>query len=97
MNYKILNKELYLCDKWGNVGRRISENVAFGTFDDKTSVFLITKIDGKLELRDINGNIIRVISSDVLEARFQSDEIILRKKDGKNLVIDRFGNIKRSI
>jgi hypothetical protein len=97
MNYKILNKELYLCDKWGNVGRRISENVAFGTFDDKTSVFLITKIDGKLELRDINGNIIRVISSDVLEARFQSDEIILRKKDGKNLVIDRFGNIKRAI
>jgi hypothetical protein len=97
MNYKIINKELYLCDKWGNVGRRISENVAFGTFDDKTSVFLITKIDGKLELRDINGNIIRVISSDVLEARFQSDEIILRKKDGKNLVIDRFGNIKRAI
>ena len=38
MNYKILNKTLFICDKWGNIGKRISENVAFGTFDDKTSV-----------------------------------------------------------
>ncbi len=97
MNYKIVNKVLYVCDRYGNPGRRISENVSFSTFDDKTSMFLITKIDGKVELRDINGNITRVISSDVQEARFQQDEIILRKKDGKNCITDKFGNIKRYI
>ena len=57
MEYKIVNRTLYTCDKWGNLGRRISENVTFGTFDEKTSTFLITKIDGKVETRDINGNV----------------------------------------
>jgi hypothetical protein len=97
MNYKIVNKSLYLCDIYGNPGRRISENVLFGTFDDKTSIFLITKTDGKLELKDVNGNILRTISSDVYEARFQSDDIIIRKKDGKTCISDRYGNIKRYI
>jgi hypothetical protein len=97
MEYKIINRNLYICDKWGNLGRRISENVAFGTFDDKKSIFLITKIDGKLELKDLNGNILRTISSDVYEARFQSDDIIIRKKDGRTCISDRYGNIKRYI
>jgi hypothetical protein len=97
MNYKIVNKTLYLCDNYGNLGRRISENVSFGTFDDKTSTFLITKTDGKVELKDVNGNILRTISSDGYEARFQSNDIVLRKKDGKTCIIDRYGNIRRYI
>jgi hypothetical protein len=98
MNYKIVNNSLYTCDLYGNLHRKISENVSLGTFDEKTSYFLVTKIDGKLELRDINGNIIRTIFSDVIEARFQSsDDIIVRKKDGSNIIIDRSGNIKRNI
>jgi len=97
MNYKIVNKTLYLCDNYGNLGRRISENVAFGTFDDKTSTFLVTKTDGKVELKDVNGNIIRNISSDGYEARFQSNDIIIRKKDGRTCIVDRYGNIRRYI
>jgi hypothetical protein len=98
MIYKIVNKNLYTCDMYGNILRRISENVSFSTFDDKTSTFLVTKTDGKLELKDTNGNIIRTISSDVLEARFQSsDDIIVRKKDGRNCIIDKYGNIRRYI
>jgi S-adenosylmethionine hydrolase len=98
MIYKIVNKNLYTSDIYGNIIRRISENVSFGTFDEKTSTFLITKIDGKVELKDTYGNIIRVISSDVIEARFQSaDDIIVRKKDGKNFIIDKYGNIKRQL
>jgi hypothetical protein len=95
MEYKIINRNLYICDKWGNLGRRISENVAFGTFDDKTSTFLVTKTDGKVELRDINGTIKRIISNDGIEARFQDVNIILRKKDGKTCIVDRSGNIQR--
>lgn len=95
MEYKIINRSLYICDKWGNLGRRISENVAFGTFDDKTSTFLVTKIDGKVEIKDINGNISRVISNDGIEARFQGDNIILRKKNGKTCIVDKYGNIQR--
>lgn len=97
MNYKIVNKSLYICDIYGNILRRISENVSFSTFDDKTSTFLVTKTDGKLELKDTHGNIIRTISSDVLEARFQSDDIVVRKKDGRNCIIDKYGNIRRYI
>lgn len=97
MNYKIVNKSLYICDKYGNVGRKISENVAFGTFDEKTSTFLITKSDGRVELKDINGNINRVVSNDAIEARFQDNEIIIRKNDGRTCISDKFGNIRRYI
>jgi len=97
MEFKILNKSLFICDRYGNVGRKISENVLFGTFDEKTSMFLVTKFDGKVELRDMNGNISRTISNDGFEARFHGNEIILRKKDGKTCIVDRYGNIQRYI
>jgi hypothetical protein len=97
MNYKILNKTLFICDKWGNIGRRISENVAFGTFDDKTSVFLVTKSNGDVEIKDVNGNLTRIISRDSMEARFQGDDIIIRKNDGRTCIVDRVGNIRRYI
>ena len=97
MEYKILNRTLFICDQWGNTRARISENVSFGTFDDKTSTFLVTKIDGKVEIKDINGNLKRIISSDGIEARFHGDDIIIRKNDGRTCIIDRVGNIRRYI
>ena len=97
MEYKILNRTLFLCDKWGNTTRRISENVSFGTFDDKTSTFLVTKTDGKVEIKDINGNLKRTISSDGIEARFYGDDLIIRKKDGRTCIVDKVGNIRRYI
>lgn len=93
--FKILNKSLYLCDIMGNLGRRISENVAFATYDDLQKIFLITNIDGKLETKDILGNNIRVLSQGVLEARFSGTDILARKRDGKNVLMDKMGNIKR--
>ena len=95
MMFKILNQSLYICDNMGNLGRRISENVAFGTYDESQKIFLITGIDGKLETKDIAGNNIRVLSQGVLEARFSGTDILVRKKDGKNVLIDKVGNIKR--
>lgn len=95
MYYKILNRVLYITDKWGNPNRVIAENVSFGTFDDKTSTFLVTKVDGRVELRDSNGNIFRLISTVGLEARFDSNDIILRMKDGRTCIVDRNGNIRR--
>lgn len=97
MDYKILNKTLFICDEWGNLGKRISENVAFGTFDDKTSLFLVTKSNGDVEIKDVNGNLTRTISSDSMEARFQGDDIIIRKNDGRTCIVDRVGNIRRYI
>lgn len=79
----------------GNLGRRISENVAFGTYDESQKIFLITTIDGKLQTKDLMGNNIRVLSQGVLEARFSGTDILVRKRDGKNVLIDKMGNIKR--
>ena len=97
MEYKIINQTLFICDKWGNLGRRISENVAFGTFNESTSTFLVTKTDGKVELKDMNGTVRRVVSNDGLEARFSGDDIIVRRKDGKTCVVDIYGNVQRYI
>ena len=95
MLFKIVNQSLYLCDTMGNLGRRIAEHVAFGTYDESQNIFLITNIDGKLETKDMMGNNIRVLSQGVLEARFSGTDILVRKKDGKNVLIDKAGNIKR--
>jgi hypothetical protein len=97
MLFKILNQSLYLCDIAGNLGRRISENVAFGTYDETHKIFLITSLDGKLETKDVAGNPIRVLSQGVLEARFLGNDILVRKRDGKNVLIDKSGNIRRYI
>lgn len=95
MEFKILNRSLFICDKWGNLGRKISENVAFGTFDEETSLFLVTKTDGVVELKDMNGNVKRLIAKDGYEARFHDKDIILRKTNGKTCIVDRYGNIQR--
>ena len=95
MYYKILNKILYRTDQWGNTNRIITENVSFGTYDEKTATFLVTKLDGKVELRDSNGNILRIISTVGVEARFESNDIILRMKDCRTCIVDRNGNLKR--
>lgn len=95
MNFKIVNKSLYLCDNFGNIGRLISDSVNFATYDETNNIFLITNVSGRLETKDINGNNIRVIAQEVLEARFQGSDILIRKRDGRNVLVDKIGNIKR--
>ena len=95
MYYKIVNSTLYVCDHYGNIGRRIAENVGFGTFDDDTSTFLVTRLNGKVDLFDTNGNHKRTLINDSTEARFSGNEIVVRKNDGRTCIIDRVGNLKR--
>jgi|LakMenE01Jun11ns_1017448.scaffolds.fasta_scaffold8059206_1 hypothetical protein len=95
MYYKIVNKILYKTDQWGNPNLQIADNVQFATYDDKTLTFLVTKFDGKVELRNSQGNLFRIISNVGLEGRFESKDIILRMKDGKTGVFDRDGNLRR--
>lgn len=95
MYYKIVNKILYKTDQWGNPNFKIADNVQFATYDDKTLTFLVTKFDGKVELRNSQGNLFRIISNVGLEGRFESKDIILRMKDGKTGVFDRDGNLRR--
>lgn len=97
MLFKILNGTLYICDKWGNPGKRIAENVNFATFDQDSNQFLVTANDGKLHLKDVMGNPVRTLANDIYEARFSGIEIIARRKDGKNVILDKMGNVKRFI
>ncbi len=98
MYYKIVNSVLYNCDKFGNILRKICDNVSFATFSDESSIFLITSKNGKVETRDKSGNLIRTISkSENIEARFVGSDILVRKSDGRNCILDKFGNIRRYI
>ena len=98
MNYKIVNGILYKCDQFGNILRKICDNVHFATLNDTSSIFLITSKNGNVETRDQNGNLIRVISkSENIEARFVGSDILVRKSDGRNCILDKFGNIRRYI
>lgn len=96
MYYKIVNKTLFRCDQFGNPVRAISENVSFGTFDEKTQTFLVTKLNGVVELKDYNGTIIRtILSNNGVEARFDPTGIVIRTTDGRTRLVDRNGTIKR--
>jgi hypothetical protein len=43
------------------------------------------------------GNPVRTLANDIYEARFSGIEIIARRKDGKNVILDKMGNVKRFI
>ncbi len=96
MDWIIKQNSLYLCDTWGNTGRRISDNTAFANFDDKTKTFIVTLLDGKVITKDINGNYLRQICEGAIEARFQDDKILVRTRTGNHLR-DRVGNFLRSM
>lgn len=97
MNYKIKNQTLYICDTYGNTGRRIAENVSFGTYDESQNIFLVTLLNGKVETRDSNGNQIRTITENAIEARFSGTDLIIRKIDGRTEVRDKHGNLIRHL
>ena len=96
MDWIIKQNSLYLCDKYGNTGRRISENTAFANFDDKTKTFIVTLLDGKVITKDIDGNYLRQICEGAIEARFQDDKILIRTRNC-NQLRDRVGNFLRSM
>lgn len=97
MNYKIVNQSLFTCDTYGNTGRRIADNVSFGTYDESRKIFLVTSLNGKVDTRDSGGNHIRTITDNAIEARFSGADLIIRKNDGKTEVRDLVGNLKRYI
>ena len=96
MNWVIKSGGLYLCDTYGNTGRRISENVAFANFNESEKIFLVTLLDGKVVTKDINGNALRQICEGAIEARFQGDKILVRTRVG-NQLRDRVGNFLRNM
>lgn len=93
MNYKIEKEILSICDQWGNKLRTISDKVAYATYDDKQNIFLVTLTNGQVRTKDTNGNGIRIICENAIEARFSDGtNIQVRRKDGKNEIRDKFGN-----
>jgi hypothetical protein len=95
VNYKIINKILYISDIYGNILRKIIEGVSFATYDDAQALFLVTRMDGKVETREINGNFRRLLGNSAYEARFSGTDVIIRKRDGVIELRDRNGNIIR--
>jgi hypothetical protein len=93
--FKIINNTLYFCDNWGNLHRKIADNVSLASYDDKSKTFLVTKKDGKLELINDNSTVLRTLHLSVTEGRYQGDQIVARLKDGRNCIIDKNGNIQR--
>jgi hypothetical protein len=96
MDWIIKNGQLFLTDKWGNTGRRISENVSFATYNESEKIFLVTLNDGKVVTKDINGNFLRQICEGAIEARYQSEKILVRTRNGNELR-DRVGNFLRKM
>lgn len=96
MDWIIKNGQLFLTDKWGNTGRRISENVGFATYNESEKIFLVTLNDGKVVTKDINGNFLRQICDGAIEARYQDEKILVRTRNGNELR-DRVGNFLRKM
>ena len=92
---KIENSVLYTCDKHGNKLKHIAKDVAFATFSDTQKIFLVTSLNGNVDIRDENGNLRRQVGKNAIEARFDSTDILVRTKDGKNERRDQYGNLTR--
>jgi hypothetical protein len=95
MEFKIKSETLSTCDKYGNVIRRICDNVNYASFSDKENIFVVTYNNGVVETRDVYGNRIRKICDGAIDAKFQDTNIIVRTKNG-NQLRDRHGNVIRN-
>jgi hypothetical protein len=92
----IKNDSLYTSDRHGNTGTRICESVSNAYWSDGQDIFLITKLNGKVEIRDRHGNLTRCICENAKDARFSDGtNIQVRMNDGQNRVLDKFGNLVR--
>ncbi len=93
MNYKIEKETLSICDQWGNKLKTIADKVAYATYDESQKIFLVTLTNGQVRTKDVNGNGLRIICENAIEARFaEGTNIQVRRKDGKNEIRDRYGN-----
>lgn len=94
----IKNDTLFTCDKYGNTGIQIAREVSNAYWSDDQSLFLITKINGEVLTTDRYGNTIRTICKEAKDARFDSGtNISVRMFDGKNRVLDKYGNLVRQL
>lgn len=92
---KIENSVLFTCDRYGNKLRQIAKDVAFATYCETQKLFLVTSLNGNVDIRDEYGNHRRQVCKNAIEARFDGTDILVRTKDGKNERRDKYGNLIR--
>lgn len=94
----IKNDSLYTCDRHGNLGTRITENVSNAYWSDSQDIFLITRLNGKVEVRDRHGNLARVLCEDAKDAKFSDGtNVQVRMNNGQTRILDRHGNLVRNL
>lgn len=94
MIFKIQSDKLLSCDKYGNIQRQICDSVLNANFSEKQNMFVITRINGLVETRDVYGNSIRKICEGGQDAKFIDSNILVRLKS-ENRLIDKYGNVIR--
>lgn len=98
MNYIIKEGHLYTCDQYGNTGTHIQDKVLFADYNATLEKYLVTKFDGTVWLTDKNGNTRGSHWTNCNEARFMgNNEVRVVFKNGKTIVTDMSGNIKRTL
>lgn len=97
MNFKIDGITLYTCDRYGNKGRQIADNVKFASYDESQKIFLVVDLDGVVQTRDEYGNPIREICENASEARFVGVDIMVRTTSGGNEQRDKYGFLIRTL
>jgi hypothetical protein len=73
-----------------------TSQISFATFSDSMNIFLVTSLSGRVDTRDTNGNHIRTICNEAIEARFMDDKILVRTRNS-NQLRDKQGNLIRNI
>ena len=92
MEFTVKKDVLYTCDKWGNTGHRVAENVSNAHYSESKELFLVVKLNGSVELRDKNGNPRGMIAENAKDAKFDGDKFIIRMNDGSTRSVDKWGN-----
>lgn len=84
MGFTIKKDVLYTCDKWGNTGHRVAENVSNAHYSESKELFLVVKLNGSVELRDKNGNPRGMIAENAKDAK---DILIINSKTKLNTIL----------
>ena len=93
----IKDGSLYWMDRHGNRHARVADRVQYSDFNSNLNEVLVTYQNGEVKLTDVNGNLRSSLKvTDAIDARFEGDKILIRRRGGSIELRDRHGNIQKT-
>ena len=88
---------LYTAENAGGASKRIvGDNIVRASLNESTKEFVIVRSNGKVEIVNMNGLVIRNICEGAVDAQYDGDNVLVRDGKGVNTIRNKNGLVLRT-